>query len=70
MIRLCCGRAHLPNAYGGYGQPRERKGARTRPYLVVESSLLLQEFEILHVCLASPEVHVGYFKVAPNYLTW
>ena len=70
MTQLYCGPVRPPNAYDDYGKPREQKGACTRPHLVVESSLFLQEFEILHVCLASPEVHVGYLKVAPNYSTW
>ena len=36
------------------------------PHLVIESALAVQELEKLHVSLASPEVEVADFKVAPD----
>ena len=36
-------------------------------HLVVEATLLVQEFEELHVCLTAPEVEVADFEVTPDY---
>lgn len=35
-------------------------------HLIVKSSLLIQKFDELRVCLTSPEVEVANLKVTPN----
>ena len=35
-------------------------------YLIVESTLAVQELKELHVCVSSPEVKVANFEVTPD----
>lgn len=65
VTRLCCERAHLPIA--GIDCVTMMLLLHLRTHLIIEATFRFKMVEELLVCFTSPEVHVGDFKVAPDY---